>query len=70
MRTEDLILVSVDDHVVEPHNVFDGRLPSKYAELAPRLMHPVLHKTIGELWQQFDQGAHVLTPVATDLNAA
>jgi predicted TIM-barrel fold metal-dependent hydrolase len=38
MQLEDMILVSVDDHVVEPPNVFEGRLPAKYADLAPRLI--------------------------------
>ena len=38
MQLEDLILVSVDDHVVEPPTVFDGRLPKKYVDLAPRLI--------------------------------
>jgi predicted TIM-barrel fold metal-dependent hydrolase len=38
MQTEDLILVSVDDHVVEPPNLFEGRLPSRLAELAPRVV--------------------------------
>ena len=38
MRTEDLILVSVDDHVVEPPDMFDGRLPAKYQDLAPKLI--------------------------------
>jgi predicted TIM-barrel fold metal-dependent hydrolase len=30
-------LVSVDDHVVEPADLFDGRMPSHLAELAPRV---------------------------------
>jgi len=38
MNVDDMIMVSVDDHVVEPPNVFDGRLPAKYAELAPQLI--------------------------------
>ncbi len=38
MNVEDLILVSVDDHVVEPPNVFDGRLPAKYRDLAPKFV--------------------------------
>jgi len=33
-----MIMVSVDDHVVEPANLFAGRLPSKYADLAPRFV--------------------------------
>ncbi|MGH9049628.1 MAG: amidohydrolase family protein [Acidimicrobiia bacterium] len=36
MRADDLILVSVDDHVVEPPDLFEGHLPEKWMELAPR----------------------------------
>ena len=35
MQVEDLILVSVDDHVVEPPDLFEGRLSKKAAERAP-----------------------------------
>ncbi|OJZ74342.1 hypothetical protein BRW65_08675 [Mycobacterium paraffinicum] len=38
MQPEDMILVSVDDHLVEPPNLFDGRLPPKYADAAPRVI--------------------------------
>ncbi|WP_334143773.1 amidohydrolase family protein [Rhabdothermincola sp.] len=38
MRVEDLILVSVDDHVVEPPDLFAGRLPKRYEALAPRVI--------------------------------
>jgi len=38
MRLEEMILVSVDDHVVEPPDLFEGRLPAKYAEVAPKLV--------------------------------
>ncbi len=37
MNKDDLILVSVDDHVVEPPDVFDNHLPAKYREVAPKL---------------------------------
>jgi predicted TIM-barrel fold metal-dependent hydrolase len=37
MKAEDLILVSVDDHLVEPPHMFEGRLPAKYADVAPRV---------------------------------
>jgi predicted TIM-barrel fold metal-dependent hydrolase len=37
MRVEDMIFVSVDDHVVEPPDMFNGRLPAKYADDAPRV---------------------------------
>jgi predicted TIM-barrel fold metal-dependent hydrolase len=35
---EDLIMVSVDDHVVEPAHLFEGRLPAKYQDLAPKFI--------------------------------
>ncbi|EID13482.1 amidohydrolase 2 [Mycobacterium xenopi RIVM700367] len=38
MDINDLVLVSVDDHVVEPPDVFEGRLPAKYVEFAPKFV--------------------------------
>src|ERR1700677_4381604 len=38
MQIDDLVLVSVDDHVVEPPDLFEGRLPAKYADLAPQFI--------------------------------
>ena len=38
MRPDDLIMVSVDDHVVEPPTMFDGRLPASMQEQAPRVV--------------------------------
>jgi predicted TIM-barrel fold metal-dependent hydrolase len=35
MQADDLILVSVDDHVVEPPDLFEGRLSKRAAERAP-----------------------------------
>ncbi|CUU58154.1 Predicted metal-dependent hydrolase, TIM-barrel fold [Parafrankia irregularis] len=39
MNLDDMILVSVDDHVIEPPDMFVGRLPKKYEEDAPQLVH-------------------------------
>ncbi len=39
MRPEELILVSVDDHVVEPANMFEQHLPPQYKSQAPRVVH-------------------------------
>ncbi len=39
MQPEDLILVSVDDHVVEPPTLFDNHLPDKWKEFAPKNVH-------------------------------
>jgi predicted TIM-barrel fold metal-dependent hydrolase len=37
MRIQDLVLVSVDDHVVEPPTVFENQLTSKVLKLAPKV---------------------------------
>jgi len=37
MQTDDMIMISVDDHLVEPPHMFEGRLPSKFADRAPRV---------------------------------
>jgi predicted TIM-barrel fold metal-dependent hydrolase len=38
MNLNDLVMVSVDDHVVEPPDLFDGRLAAKYREYAPEFI--------------------------------
>ena len=38
VNMDDLILVSVDDHVVEPPDMFEGFIASKYADEAPRFV--------------------------------
>ena len=36
MKTEDMILVSIDDHVIEPHDLFENHMPEKYREQGPQ----------------------------------
>src|SRR4051794_4115370 len=38
MQLEDLVLVSVDDHVVEPPDLFEGHLPERWRDVAPRMV--------------------------------
>ncbi len=38
MNLDDLVLVSVDDHVVEPPDLFEGRLAAAHADRAPKLI--------------------------------
>jgi hypothetical protein len=38
MNVDELILVSVDDHVVEPPDMFEGRVESRYRDDAPRIV--------------------------------
>jgi hypothetical protein len=37
MNANDLIMISVDDHVVEPPEMFRDRTPGKYADQAPKV---------------------------------
>ena len=39
MHRDDMILISVDDHIVEPPDMFKNHLPKKYLDEAPRLVH-------------------------------
>ncbi|WP_261554242.1 amidohydrolase family protein [Frankia tisae] len=52
MQVEDLILISVDDHVVEPPTMFDAHIPAKYKDRAP---HIVKGPNGGDLWA-FEDG--------------
>jgi len=36
MKPDDYILVSVDDHIIEPADMWEGRLPKKYQAKAPK----------------------------------
>ena len=38
VRTDDLILVSVDDHICEPADMFDAHVPDKYRAQMPRVV--------------------------------
>ncbi len=47
MRPEDLILVSVDDHICEPADMFAAHVPARYRDEAPRV---VTDDDGGEQW--------------------
>ncbi|MEZ5310673.1 MAG: amidohydrolase family protein [Microthrixaceae bacterium] len=47
VQATDLIIISVDDHVVEPPDMFEGRLSAKYADRAPRVIENALGQ---EMW--------------------
>jgi predicted TIM-barrel fold metal-dependent hydrolase len=38
VRIEDMIFMSVDDHVVEPPDMFEGRMPARYVDRAPKVV--------------------------------
>jgi len=37
MHADDMILISVDDHIAEPADMFESHVPAKYRELIPRV---------------------------------
>lgn len=37
-RRRDYVIISADDHLIEPPGMFQDRLPAKYAELAPKVV--------------------------------
>ena len=37
MTMDDMVLISVDDHIIEPPDMFLGRMPARFAEQAPRV---------------------------------
>jgi predicted TIM-barrel fold metal-dependent hydrolase len=39
MKHDDMILISVDDHIIEPPDMFVNHLSAKYKDEAPRLVH-------------------------------
>ena len=38
MNMDDFVLVSVDDHLVEPPDMFEGHIPAKYKDDVPKLI--------------------------------
>ena len=38
VQPDDLILISVDDHIAEPADMFDAHVPAKYKDQAPRVV--------------------------------
>ncbi|MET0375292.1 MAG: amidohydrolase family protein [Rhizorhabdus sp.] len=36
MKMEDMVLFSVDDHIIEPPDMFEGRIPKTYGDAAPK----------------------------------
>jgi 2-amino-4-hydroxy-6-hydroxymethyldihydropteridine diphosphokinase len=33
------------------------------ADIAPDVQHPTLHRSMRELWEEFDRDGHAMTPV-------
>jgi 2-amino-4-hydroxy-6-hydroxymethyldihydropteridine diphosphokinase len=70
-RTMDLDILLYGDRLVDtpalclprPDLLKRAYMLGPLADLAPTLVHPTVHLTIGELWRRFDRAAHPLEPV-------
>src|SRR3546814_16543210 len=60
MQMDDMILVSIDDHMVEPPDMFKNHVPAKWADQAPKM---VRNESGAEEW--VFQGASTSTPFGT-----
>ncbi|OBH35157.1 hypothetical protein A5690_10690 [Mycobacterium intracellulare] len=61
MQPEEMILVSVDDHLVEPPNLFEGRIANKHADETPRVIRQPDGSevwTFNGAWYSFDPFEH------------
>ncbi|MEJ0085508.1 MAG: 2-amino-4-hydroxy-6-hydroxymethyldihydropteridine diphosphokinase [Pseudomonadota bacterium] len=59
----DLIEKTAEYTVPRPDLIRRPFMLGPMAEIAPEVTHPVSHKTMAELWREFDRGGHVMTPV-------
>ncbi|HEY3942121.1 MAG TPA: amidohydrolase family protein [Acidimicrobiales bacterium] len=39
MERDEMVLVSIDDHVIEPADMFDRHMPERYRDRAPKFVH-------------------------------
>jgi predicted TIM-barrel fold metal-dependent hydrolase len=51
MNLEDMIIVSVDDHIIEPPHLFKNHMPAKYADRAPQLLYNPQNKMQQWTWE-------------------
>jgi predicted TIM-barrel fold metal-dependent hydrolase len=65
VKLEDMILVSVDDHIIEPPTVFERHLPRKWAERAPRLVYDPRSKTQAWTWEYGASATTFINAVVT-----
>ncbi|MFP6663875.1 MAG: amidohydrolase family protein [Deltaproteobacteria bacterium] len=52
MKLEDMVLVSVDDHIIEPPTVFQNHVPAKWAARAPRLVYDAKRHVQVWTWEE------------------
>jgi predicted TIM-barrel fold metal-dependent hydrolase len=58
MTKDEMILVSVDDHIIEPPTVFQNHIPKRWADRAPRFVYDRERRTQTWTWE----GGSAATP--------
>jgi predicted TIM-barrel fold metal-dependent hydrolase len=51
MEHDEMILISVDDHIIEPRDLFDEHLPAKWRDRAPRLVYDPERRAEAWAWE-------------------
>jgi 2-amino-4-hydroxy-6-hydroxymethyldihydropteridine diphosphokinase len=59
----DLIEKTAEYTVPRPDLVRRAFMLGPMTEIAPDVKHPATHKTMAELWREFDRDGHAMTPV-------
>jgi predicted TIM-barrel fold metal-dependent hydrolase len=65
MQIEDMILVSIDDHVIEPTNMFERHIPAEYRDDAPTYVHDTVTGHGHWVFQGLETGMSGLGAVAS-----
>jgi len=64
---DDLVEKTTDYTLPRPDLLKRPYMLGPLAEIAPQVVHPTAHRTIGELWAEFDRDGHEMNPVALAL---
>jgi predicted TIM-barrel fold metal-dependent hydrolase len=64
VQLEDMTLISIDDHIVEPPDLFDGRLPRRFADRAPKAV-TFPDGSSRWMYQDYEVGSNGLMAVAS-----
>jgi len=65
MQLEDMILVSVDDHIVEPPGLFEKHIERRFAARAPRLVYDATTGLQRWTWEGGSSGTTFINAVVT-----
>ena len=62
----DLVTVTPEATLPRPDLLRRPYMLGPLADLAASVQHPLVHRTIGELWSDFDRNAHAMTSIDID----